>query len=207
VRESWNEEKPLPDDDTPPRYDAAKPEDPKKGTHDEERRGPFSVGVTLEVPVPAEWLDARDLPAGSVTSAAAVGVAGASRVATTFGQEEQIAAVLPTFDGGLSAALLTVAADKMARPTVRLAVYGHGGLFTGRKLDPANETLLLHTLNWQLHRDDRLPHDADDAGKWRYPRAALTDREFFLWRWGTFAGLPLACGFLGLVVLMARKVR
>ncbi|MGL6096663.1 MAG: hypothetical protein ACRC7O_12815 [Fimbriiglobus sp.] len=207
VRESWNEEKPLPDDDTPPRFDAAKPDDPKKGTRDEERRGPFSVGVTLEVPVPVEWLDARDLPAGSVTSAAAVGVAGASRVATTFGDEEKIAAVLPAFDGGLSAALLTVAADKMARPTVRLAVYGHGGLFTGRKLDPANETLLLHTLNWQLHRDDRLPHDADDAGKWRYPRAALTDREFFLWRWGTFAGLPLACGFLGLVVLMARKVR
>jgi hypothetical protein len=36
---------------------------------------------------------------------------------------------------------------------------------------------------------------------------ALTDQQFTLWRWGTFVGLPLLCAYLGLIVLMVRKVR
>lgn len=183
-RDSWNEDKPTPEDDSTPRFDPAKPDDPRRGTHDEERRGPFPVGVAVEVPVPAEWLRTDG-----------------------FADQQKIAALLPTFDGGLDAALLTVLADQTPRPRVRLVVIGHGGMFAGKKLDPANESLLLHAVNWELKRSDRLPREAADADKWRYPRVALDDRALTLWRSGAVLGLPLLCGFLGTVVLMARKVR
>jgi hypothetical protein len=184
-RESWNEANPIPEDDSIPRFEPTKPDDPKKGTKDEERRGPFPVGVALEVPVPAEWVRTDG-----------------------FDDRQKIAALLPLFDGGLDAALLTIAADMGSpRPRVRLVVLGHGGMFTGRKLDPANETLLLHAVDWQLRRTERLPKDLPDAQKWRYPRVALDDRQLTLWRYGAVLGLPLVCGVLGTVVLMARKVR
>ena len=92
-------------------------------------------------------------------------------------------------------------------PTVRIVALGNGGLFVGKDLDPARETLLLHTLNWQLKRDDRLPEDKADAEKWRYPRVNLTPQQKSLWWAGTFLGLPLVCGYLGLLVLMLRKFR
>lgn len=183
-RNSWNEDKPIPEDDSAPRYEPTKPDDPKKGTRDEERRGPFPVGVAVEVPVPAEWVRTEGFP-----------------------EQQKVVALLPVFDGGLAAALLSVAADEKPRPWVRVVAFGHGGLFAGKKLDPANESLLLHAVNWQLRRADRLPKDAPDADKWRYPRVDLTDRELTLWRYGAVLGLPLLCGFLGTVVLMARKVR
>ena len=184
-RDSWNESNPISDDDSIPRFEPTKPDDPKKGTRDEERRGPFPVGLALEVPVPAEWLRTDG-----------------------FADQQKVAGLLPLFDGGLNAALLTVAADaKTPRPRVRLVVVGHGGMFTGKKLDPANESLLMHAVDWQLKRADRLPKEAADADKWRYPRVALDDRQLTLWRYGAVLGLPLLCGFLGTVVLMARKVR
>lgn len=184
-RDSWNEDKPIADEDSLPRFEPAKPDDPKKGTRDEERRGPFPVGLAVEVPVPAEWLRTDG-----------------------FADQQKVMGVLPVFDGGLGAALLTVAADaKTPRPRVRLVVVGHGGMFAGKRLDPANESLLLHAIDWQLKRADRLPKDAADADKWRYPRVALDDRQLTLWRYGAVLGLPLLCGFLGTVVLMARKVR
>src|SRR5215210_2738443 len=40
VRESWNEDKPIGDEESVPKFEPAKPDDPKRGTHDEERRGP-----------------------------------------------------------------------------------------------------------------------------------------------------------------------
>ncbi|HET6573790.1 MAG TPA: hypothetical protein VFG68_09330, partial [Fimbriiglobus sp.] len=40
-RDSWNESQPVPEDGTVPKFDPARPDDPKKGTRDEERRGPF----------------------------------------------------------------------------------------------------------------------------------------------------------------------
>jgi hypothetical protein len=168
----------VPDREYIPKYEPTKLGDPKKGTRDEERRGPFPVGVAVEVPVPAEWLDTK---AGSIKDVAAAAVGGPG------------AAVDP-------------AATKDA-PTVRVVAYGHGGLFVGQTLTPAQEKLLVHTLNWQLRRDDRLPRDADDADKWRFPRTALTPTQAYLWHTGTFLGLPLLCGYLGLIVLMTRKVR
>jgi hypothetical protein len=207
-KESWNESQPTPDDDSVPKFDPAKPDDPKKGTLDEERRGPFPVGVAVETPVPADWFDRTELPASGVPSAAAVGVAGAYPTAPPgLGAEYPAAALVLPFDGGLYAAGLTLAAEKVKRPTVRIVALGHGGLFTGKRLDPAQQTLLLDTLNWQLHRDDRLPAEVPDEKKWRYPRADLSPREFFAWRWLTFAGLPLLTAYVGLIALMVRKVR
>lgn len=207
-KEYWNEPQPVPDDDSIPRYDPAKPDDPKKGTRDEERRGPFPVGVAVETPVPADWFDPTGLPATALPTAAAAGVAAVHPNAPNGLAAGYPAAVLALpLDKGLLAAGLTLAADRVKRPTVRIVALGHGGLFTGNRLDPAQQTLLLHTLNWQLRRDDRLPADVPDEKKWRYPRADLSAREFFAWRWLTFAGLPLLTAYVGLIALMVRKVR
>ncbi|MCZ2341047.1 MAG: hypothetical protein LC104_04530 [Bacteroidales bacterium] len=182
--EAWNEPNPLGDADALPKYDPAKPGDPLKGTHDEERKGPFPVGIAVEVPVPAEWVIAQPYPA-----------------------EQNLAAMLPIFDRGLSALGMTLAAQQHKRPTVRVVAYGHGGLFTGTRLTPGQETLLMHTLNWQLHREDRLPANVADAEKWRFPRVALSNRETAAWRLGTVLGLPLLCVYFGAFVLLMRKVR
>ena len=84
---------------------------------------------------------------------------------------------------------------------------GHGGLFTGLVLDGAQETLLVDSLNWQLRRDDALPVAPSPETSWSFPRADLTPRQFFQWRWGTFVGLPAAIAVIGLIALMIRKVR
>ena len=167
-----------------PKFEPPKPDDPRVGTRDEERRGPFPVGVAVEVPVPAEWIIPPPYP-----------------------EQQQLAAILPVFDGGLSALGITLVAEQTSRPTVRILVYGHGGLFTGKQLSPGAKTLLLHSVNWLLRRDDRLPQDAPEAKKWRYPRVELSEREYVAWRWGTFLGMPLLCIYLGLIVLMLRKIR
>lgn len=88
--------------------------------------------------------------------------------------------------------------------TVRLAVLGHGGLFTGLELSPAKEKLLLNLCNWLLGRDDRLP---TDAHTWQYPRVHLSPQALGLWSWGLWLGLPVLFAYLGLVVLLVRRLR
>jgi hypothetical protein len=88
--------------------------------------------------------------------------------------------------------------------TVRVAAIGHGGLFVGPELSPAREKLLINTCNWLLGRDDVLPTDQE---KWSYPRVSLDERENTLWQWGTRLGLPVLFLYLGLVVLLVRRVR
>jgi hypothetical protein len=100
---------------------------------------------------------------------------------------------------------LTVAANKLERPNQRLVVIGSGTLFTGSKLDPANEKLLLHSVNWLTGRDDRLPRG--DQPSWSFPRVAMTERESTLWQLGTAIGLPLVAIYLGLVAMMFRRLR
>jgi hypothetical protein len=56
-KESWNEEKPFIVDDEPPIYTPTKDGDPRKGTVEEERNGPFSIGVAVETELPASWFD------------------------------------------------------------------------------------------------------------------------------------------------------
>jgi hypothetical protein len=95
--------------------------------------------------------------------------------------------------------------DKDAPPgTARVAVIGHGGLFIGGTLSPVRQKLLLDTCNWLLGRDDLL---TNDNVRWQYPRADLTDRQQELWQWGARLGLPLAFAYLGLVVLLVRRLR
>lgn len=191
TKDAWNEEKPVGDRDYVPKFEPTKLDDPKKGTRDEERRGPFPVGQAVQVPVPVEWLDPK---VGAAYAVAAVGGG----------------AFLP---GGAAEAVLdpakyTAAVPPGKRadpPTVRIAAYGNGGLFVGKKLEPAQEKLLLDTVNWQLKRDDRLPKD--EGAKWEYPRVNLTPQQFTLWRWGAFLGLPLLCFYAMMVVLMLRRIR
>jgi hypothetical protein len=60
---SWNEDQPFPTRERAPRFEPPKPDDPDRGTRDEKRRGPFPVGVAVQVPIPADWYsDQRSQP-------------------------------------------------------------------------------------------------------------------------------------------------
>jgi chaperonin cofactor prefoldin len=163
-----------------PRYEATAFDDPIKGTVDEERRGPFPIGVAVESSLPINWFDNRFTGYQSL-----VGVLG------------------PWSD--LTAVGFTAVGMQEKRPSSRLAVLGSGGIFTSAELKPASQQWLLHLSNWLLGRDERLPK-TDDAS-WSYPRVKLNENQAFLWHWGTFLGLPLLFSWLGLVVLMLRRMR
>ena len=95
--------------------------------------------------------------------------------------------------------------SKDARPArARAAVIGSGGLFVGETLPPAKEELLLDVCNWLLGRDDLL---TQDRGRWKYPRVNLSTQEHVLWQWGTRLGLPVLFAYLGLMVLLVRRLR
>jgi hypothetical protein len=91
-------------------------------------------------------------------------------------------------------------------PTVRVAVIGQGDVFVGEDLPPARERLFLQVANWLLGRGDSLP-TADHP--WKYPRVDMApgSREEQLWLWGTRLGLPVLFAYLGLVVLLVRRLR
>jgi hypothetical protein len=91
-----------------------------------------------------------------------------------------------------------------AAAPIRIAVVGHGGLFTGGELSPAKEKLLLNTVNWLLGRDEYLPK-ADH--QWSYPRVSLDSNDKWLWHWGTQAALPGLFAYIGLIVLLVRRLR
>jgi hypothetical protein len=88
--------------------------------------------------------------------------------------------------------------------TVRVEAIGHGGVFMGANLSPAKEKLLLDSCNWLLGRDDLL---ATRQNSWSYPRAALRPAAASIWTWTVVAGLPVLCAYLGIVVLMLRRIR
>ncbi len=88
--------------------------------------------------------------------------------------------------------------------TARIAVIGHGGVFTGQDLSPVQEKLFLDVVNWLVGRNELLTSDAET---WEYPRADLTSRQVDLWKWGIALGLPLLCVYSGFVVLLIRRMR
>jgi hypothetical protein len=89
-------------------------------------------------------------------------------------------------------------------PTVRVAAIGQGGWFVGKDLPPAQEKLFLDTANWLLGREDHLVHE---GATWTFPRVRLSERDRDLWHWGTQLGLPLFFAYLGVVVLLVRRLR
>jgi hypothetical protein len=184
--ESWNEDRPFLTADArgrisyTPRYEPTLDSDPKAGTRMAERRGPFPVGVAIESKIPASWVDEE------------------------YGREELAAGAFAAVDP-LYPALLTAASTRLDRPLQRLIVFGSGNLFAGAKLEPAQEKLLLHSLNWLTGREDRLPRG--DLPAWSFPRVGMTDRDRMLWGLGTAVGLPLVAVYLGLMVMMVRRLR
>lgn len=183
---AWNEEKPFPTSDQAgritylPRYDPTPSDDPKRNTRAEERKAAFPIGVAVESKIPAAW------------------------VKEDYEREEGAAALLAPLDGTFAVGL-SVAAEKLDRPTQRTVVFGSGHLFSGPRLEPPQERLLLHSVNWLTARDDRLPKA--DVPEWKYPRVALSDTARNLWRFGTLVGLPLAAAYMGLLATMRRRMR
>lgn len=190
----WNEEKPFiqveiarrPDGRAArvvtyiPEFEATTAADAKWGTPQAERKGPFSVGVAIESKIPASWIDEEYM-------------------------REQFAASLLMPVDSVWAAGLTVAANQLERRKERLVVFGSGNLFTGAKLEPAQEKLLLHSVNWLTGREDRLPRA--DLPTWSYPRVEMTNQEFTLWQLGAAIGLPLVAIYFGLMAMMFRRLR
>jgi hypothetical protein len=159
------------------------PKDPRVGTRQAERRGPFPVAVALEGAPPAHWTDRYLAPPN---------VAGLLLAGTGVGQVT-------------AAAKLAVEAEKPKGTPGRLVVVGSGNLFSGPKLDPPQEKLLLHSVNWLTGREDRLPRA--DGVAWSFPRVEMSRRDVRLWQFGTAIGLPLVAVFLGLMVMMVRRLR
>lgn len=95
--------------------------------------------------------------------------------------------------------------ETKAKPArVRVAALGDGTLLVGRDLSPAREQLLLNTCNWLLGRDDALPRD---DRPWSFPRVAMQPRERTLWTLAALIGLPGLFAYLGVVVLLVRRLR
>jgi hypothetical protein len=194
IKASWNDDNPYPTDERPvPRFEAPKPDDPSKGTRNERRRGPFPVGVAVETTLPVQWYKPGY---------------GAAAVAAIVGDASIAPGGVPSFFAAASLvapeSLVTNASDLGKPKKIRIVAIGNGGWFAGPELKPAQEALTIYSLDWLLGRDDRLPR-ADRV--WQYPRVDLSEREQTWWRWGTFLGLPALFAYLGLVVLMVRKMR
>ena len=66
--------------------------------------------------------------------------------------------------------------------------------------------------NWLLGRDDLLTKGGDE-NRWQYPRLILADAQetadtrLALWQWGARLGMPVLFAYLGLVVLLVRRLR
>jgi hypothetical protein len=89
-------------------------------------------------------------------------------------------------------------------PTVRVAVIGHGAVFSGETLSPAREQLFLDVSNWLLGRDELL---ARESQPWQYPRVQLDPTEERLWKWAMLPGLPLLFIYLGCMMWLVRRMR
>ena len=66
--------------------------------------------------------------------------------------------------------------------------------------------MFLQTANWLLGRDDYLPR-GDKV--WSYPRLGLTDKDWEYHRWLDLTGwgLPVLFAYLGMMVLLYRRLR
>jgi hypothetical protein len=84
-----------------------------------------------------------------------------------------------------------------SQPTVRVAAIGNGGVFVGPEISPTKEKLL-------LGRDDSLTRNAQE---WHYPRVEMSRRDHELWKWAAWVGLPGLFAYLGVVVLLVRRLR
>ena len=62
---SWNEDKPFPTRERTPRYDPPKV-DPKKGTLEEKRRGPFPIAVAFSTALPRDWYTEKGVKPATV---------------------------------------------------------------------------------------------------------------------------------------------
>jgi hypothetical protein len=198
--QSWNEESPMVARGigggralvVPPHFRPTLKNDPRYGTLEAVKKGPFPIGVAIETAAPVEWYE------------------------SDFADYRKAASLAGPLDGGILAACLSAQAavepDKETKTATlqkkrtpsRLAVIGQGGVFTGKTLGPAQEQLLLHTCNWLLKRDDLLPRT---NAEWEYPRVNRDERTSFLWKYGPFVGLPAFFLYLGLIVWIVRRVR
>src|SRR5690606_10798316 len=144
-----------------PSYQPTTRGDPKYDTPDAERRGPFTIGVAVETRLPpgryqeayAGLKGLSGLPAGGGGGIRAAGLTAGVPAAGAGGE-------WPV--GWLEPGSGEPGPDTAGRAAVRRAVSGHGGLFVGADLEPAQEQLLLQTCNWLLGREERMPADPEE---------------------------------------------
>lgn len=74
--ESWNEDHPYIVKNKPPTFTPTKDDDPKKGTVEETRTGPFPIGVAIETTIPAAWYD-KETAQAKTARIAVIGSGGA----------------------------------------------------------------------------------------------------------------------------------
>jgi hypothetical protein len=94
--------------------------------------------------------------------------------------------------------------DDKPNPKARIAVIGHGGLFTGQTLNPIREKLLLDVTNWLVGRDDLL---ARQSQPWKYPRVDLAEWQVLVWQMAAVFGLPVFFLYFGAMMWLVRSMR
>lgn len=191
-----------------PKFEPTQLGDPKYGTRDAERNGPFPIGVAIDSPIPFSWLDEQ------------------------FENRAAVAALAQQFDpvgilsiGETINSYFTVNSEtkkwepRTDRKKSRLIVIGSGNVFNGRELKPSNEQLLLHCCNWLIGRDSRLPsnHTENDVNSdsekpnknsiWKYPRVKISQEKIGFWELAPWVGPPVIFLYLGAVVWLIRRLR
>lgn len=192
AKESWNETYPfaityqrIPGPQGGGQEFPIRQEPPELDRGGVEHAGPFSIAVAGESGLPYDWLIEDEVKKADANE--------------------------PFLSRYLQVA--EKVAERQANQKSRFVVIGHGAMFSRAELNPATAQLLVITCNWLLRREERLPHLANPEAPnavdrpWHYPRVEMSAGTKEMWHWGAFLALPGLCIYIGLVVLMIRKVR
>lgn len=191
-----------------PKYEATPLDDAKYGTRDAERRGPFPVAVAIDSPLPIYWFEEEAQNRAAVASISQIG------------DPVGLMSIAETVNANFKANPVTKKLEpRTDRKKSRLVVIGSGNVFNGRDLKPANEQLLLHSCNWLIGRDARLPKNPESSlvettetttatnPVWQYPRVKFSQDKYGFWELGPWIGPPVLFLYLGAVVWLFRRLR
>ncbi len=170
--DSWNTFQPYPQDRAGALVRALRRPPPPTSTSrrrapaTRSRRGPFPIAVAVENKIPASWVNEDyEQPGGRRGGARAVRRHVRRRAD---GRRRQARTAHAAEGGGGGCGSCSAA----------------GSVFAAARLDPPEEKLLLHSVNWLTNREDRLPRSATEQTPEcapTPPRVAMSDRDRELW--------------------------